>query len=137
MTNDNRYSHGKIYKLIDNTTGIFYIGSTAMNRLDQRYANHRRFSQCDKYKNSKLYQYFTPAKFSSGEVKIILLEEVNVDNKRQLEKIENDYICKELENPLCMNTLRSFVTNEETRKGKKNYCEQNKEKIKQKRKFII
>ena len=59
MTNDNRYSHGKIYKLIDNTTGIFYIGSTAMNRLDQRYANHRRFSQCNKYKNSKLYQYFT------------------------------------------------------------------------------
>ena len=48
MTNDNRYSHGKIYKLIDVTTGVFYRGSTAMERLDQRLHVHKKASKNEK-----------------------------------------------------------------------------------------
>ena len=133
MTSDNRYSHGKIYKLIDSTTGMFYIGSTALKRLDQRFDNHKRSSRNDKFKNTKIYQYFTPEKFSSGDVKIIQLEEVNVVNKRELEKIENDYILKEINNPLCLNT-NCAVFNDEKRKDylkkwNKTYYDEHKEQI--------
>ena len=53
--------------------------------------------------------------FQAGIVKIIQLEEVNVVNKRELEKIENDYILKEINNPLCLNTNYA-VFNDEKRK---------------------
>ena len=113
MTKDNRYEHGKIYKLIDNTTGMFYIGSTALKRLDQRYTNHRNSSNNNKKNNCKLYQNFTYDKFMNKDIKIIQLEEVNVNNKRELEKIENEYIQRELKNVLCLNT-RSAIKNMET-----------------------
>ena len=92
MTTDNRYSHGKIYKLIDNTTGMFYIGSTALSRLDQRYHIHKQASNTSSYQNRKVYQYFTPERFASGDVEIIELVPVSVDTKRDLERIETDYI---------------------------------------------
>ena len=113
ITKNNKYEHGKIYQLIDNTTGMFYIGSTALSRLDHRLRNHISHSNYDKHKNTKLYKYFTFDKLKSGDVKIILLEEVNVNNKRELEKIENEYIQRELKNVLCLNT-RSAIKNMET-----------------------
>ena len=44
---------------------------------------------------------------------IILIGEVNVQNKRELTKIENEYIQKELNNVLCMNTFGAYHTEEE------------------------
>ena len=58
MTSDNRYSHGKIYKLIDNTTGIFYIGSTALKRLDHRYNSHKDSSNNPIKINENLYDIY-------------------------------------------------------------------------------
>ena len=63
----------------------------------------------------------------SGDIKIIQLQEVNVQNKRELQKIENEYICKEIGNPLCLNTFRSFVSEEQLKEERHRYREQNKE----------
>jgi len=104
MTTENRYSHGKIYKLIDNRTGMFYFGSTALKRLDQRYSKHKNSSKNEDKNKTKLYQQFTFNKFSCGDIRIILIEEVSVNTKQELVKIENAYIEKNLNNPLCLNT---------------------------------
>ena len=103
-TKDSRYSHGKIYKLIDNTTGYFYIGHTSLKRLDQRFGYHKQDCKRECKKNMKIYQNFTHDKFCSGDIKIILIEEINVSNKNELQKIENDYIQREIGNILCLNT---------------------------------
>ena len=51
-----------------------------------------------KVNKTKLYRYFTYDKLVSGDVEIIQLE-INVANKRELEKIENEYI-QEIKNIL-------------------------------------
>ena len=133
-TISNRYSHGKIYKLIDNTTGLFYYGSSALKRLDQRYCFHKNMSKCENKKLNKLYSHFTYEKFCNVDIKIILIEEVDVSNKRELEKIENDYIQKELNNVLCLNTRSSFLTLEEKNIYNIKYRKKNKDAISEKNK---
>ena len=103
-TETNRYSQGKFYKLIDNTTGVFYIGHTALKRLDKRFKGHYDSSCEELCKERKVYQYFTPHKLKSGDVSIILIEEVNAKRKLVIRKIENEYIQKEINNVLCVNT---------------------------------
>ena len=138
ITKDNRYEHGKIYKLIDNTTGMFYIGSTALSRLDHRLRKHIERSKHDKYKNTKLYKQFTFDKLKSGEIKIIQLAEINVKNKRELEKLENEYIEKEINNVLCLNTHKSFLSYEDkvirNFKYQEKYREENKDILREKHK---
>ena len=104
VTTPNRYSHGKIYKIIDNTTGVFYIGSTVMNRIRDRLRLHINSSQQERYKNTKVYSYFTPNKLRSEDVQIIVLEEISAKNKEELLKLENDYVQREMRNVLCVNT---------------------------------
>ena len=58
MTSDNRFSHGKIYKLIDNTSGMFYIGHTALKRLDQRFQTHKHTRKNDEGKQNKTLSVF-------------------------------------------------------------------------------
>ena len=131
VTTNNRYSHGKIYKLIDNTTGVFYLGHTSLKRLDQRLRTHIRDSGDPKKNKAKLYQYFTPEKLKSGDVSIIQLDEVNANNKRELEKIENEYIQMELRNILCVNTTHSILDKVSIIKYHKKYVKENKERIQQ------
>ena len=100
----NRYSHGKIYTIIDNTTGVFYIGSTAMNRIRDRLRLHINSAQEERYKNRKIYSYFTPNKLRSEDVQIVVLEEISAKNKEELLKLENDYVQREMRNVLCVNT---------------------------------
>ena len=104
VTTPNRYSHGKIYKIIDNTTGVFYIGSTIINRIRDRLRLHINSSQQERYKNTKVYSYFTPNKLRSEDVQIIVLEEISAKNKEQLLKLENEYVQREMKNVLCVNT---------------------------------
>ena len=125
VTKDNRYSHGKIYKIIDNTTGIFYLGQTCL-RLDQRMRRHIRSSSDPKQNHRKVYQYFTSEKLNSEDVSIILLEEVNVKSKRELEKIENEYIQRELRNILCVNTIHSILDKVSIIMYHKKYDKENK-----------
>ena len=104
VTTPKRYSHGKIYKIIDNTTGVFYIGSTAVNRIRDRLRLHINSAQEERYKNRKKYSYFTPNKLRSEDVQIVVLEEISAENKEELLKLENDYVQREMRNVLCVNT---------------------------------
>ena len=116
MTNIERYASGKIYQLIDYSTGNFYIGSTCLP-LHERLRIHKRASKSERNKNIKIYQTFTYDMFNSGQINIILIEEVNVENKQQLLKVENKHIITHLNNPLCLNTYRSYTSTEQKKKN--------------------
>ena len=87
-----------------------------------------------RYPERKVYQYFTYQKLKSEEVEIIELLKVNVSSKRELEKIENEYIQKELNNKLCMNTKGAFFDEEDKKEYmllyNQQYRKDNAEKLK-------
>ena len=58
MKTENRYSHSKIYKLFDITTGVFYIGSSALKRIDQRLGIHIKASKHDNKKKNENISIF-------------------------------------------------------------------------------
>ena len=118
------YKNGKIYKLQIND-GYFYIGSTA-SALRRRLCQHKSLSK--KHTERKIYKHIGG---NWDNVKIILVEAIECKNKDELRKREDEYIQKELNNALCLNFLRSSVTEEEIKERKKEYQEINKEKIKE------
>ena len=81
MVNTEFYSNAKIYKIVDNTNGNIYIGSTC-KKLCQRIAQHRT-----DYKNflNGTNHYITSFKIlENGDYDIILLEQCeNITNKEQ------------------------------------------------------
>jgi len=103
----NKYDNGKIYKIVDFTNGNIYIGSTVQT-LTERLAQHKRdkrCSSCDIIKN--------------GDYDIILIENYPCQSKEELEARERYYIL----NTECVNLQIPGRT-------KKEYYEDNKEKIK-------
>ena len=55
-----------------------------------------------------------------------------MNNKQELLKLETEYIIKELNNPLCVNTYRAYVSGEQKKEESKEYMESNKDYFKQK-----
>ena len=129
MTFNDRYANAKIYELIDYSTGNFYIGSTCLP-LYKRFYIHKKASKQHIYANIKLYNTFTYEMFHSSQINIILIEDVTVENKQQLLREENRYIIKHIDNPLCLNTYRSYVSSEERKEEAKQYYNENKDYIK-------
>ena len=99
---DNRYSHSKVYKLIDENTGMFYIGSTCLP-LHKRLYQHRYNSKQENYTNIALYKHF------NNDFKIILIEEFQLQNKEQLRREENKYIERFKHDELCLNMNSSYT----------------------------
>jgi len=90
----------KIYRLeIEN---YFYIGSTKLE-LRERLQAHKDKSK--EYPNRKLYQHITDWK----KVNMVLVEEF-IGTKKELVLKENEYIQKELSNPLCLNTYCAVIS---------------------------
>ena len=118
------YQNSKIYKIVDNTNGNIYIGST-IKTLSQRIAQHRsgykRF-QAGKSNNCKSYDII-----KNGDYDIVLLENCeNIETKEQLHARERHYI-DTLE---CVNKNRPGKYNElGEREYKKEWYEANKEDI--------
>ena len=101
------YSKGKIYKIVDNTTGNVYIGHTTKTLLSQRLAKHN--SDYNRWKNGKS-GYITSFKIlENGDYYIDLLEAVNCKSKDELKARERFYI----ENNKCVNKLFPGRTYEE------------------------
>lgn len=101
------YAKSKIYKL-QHDDGYFYIGST-VNELRKRLRQHKD----NIHPNQRVYKHI------AGEwdkVRIVLIEEFSCENKEQLRRKEDEYIQKELNNPLCLNTNHA-VLNVEKRKA--------------------
>ena len=91
------YSNSKIYKIVDNTNGNVYFGSTTQ-KLSQRLAEHCRHYQ--QFKNGTRTNPTSSFKIlENGNFDIVLLEECNCETKEQLHSIERKYI----ENNQCVN----------------------------------
>ena len=111
------YTHSKIYKIIDNTNGNIYIGSTTQS-LSQRLGHHTRHYK--RYCNGKCGYMSSFDIIKNMSYEIILIEEVNCNNKEQLHKIEREHI----EANECVNLNIPSRT-------KKEYKEANKDTIKE------
>lgn len=125
------YSKAKIYKIVDNTNGNIYIGSTCKTltqRLSQHKYDYKMFDQYKKYTRAfKILE--------NGDFDIILLEEFKTcENKEQLHARERFYI----DSLVCVNkNIPSRTKKEYTDSNKdknilraKTYYENNKEIIK-------
>ena len=96
MECENKYENGKIYKIVDNTNGDIYIGST-IQTLNERLAGHK-----EKYKafinNNNGYNYCFKI-LENNDYHIELLMDYPCNSKKELETKEREYI----ENNLCIN----------------------------------
>ena len=121
------YNDSKIYKIVDNTTGKFYIGATSLKYLSQRLQKHLS-NYKDNYKNVSSYEIFKNENF-----KIELIEMCPCNNIYELRKREGEIILQNKDNILCVNKVIEYGL---IKKGNDNwykeYYEINKDKIKEK-----
>jgi hypothetical protein len=114
------YQKGKIYKLKCND-GHYYIGST-IESLKNRFRRHKSAS---KTQTSNAYKHINIIGWDN--VTIELLECYPCKTKDELQKKEDEYIKKHLEDPLCLNEHRSYLTIDEDKEKKKQYYEEHKQ----------
>ena len=84
------YNESKVYKIVDNTTGNVYIGSTTEKYLCRRLASHVGNYHTYVKGNRRFTSSFDIIK--NGNYEIFLLELVNASSKDELHKRERYYI---------------------------------------------
>jgi len=117
-----KYDDGKIYILQCND-GHYYIGST-IRSLQLRFNSHKSAS---KTQTSDAYKYIN--RIGWENVTIELLEVYPCKTKTELVKKEDDYIKQHIQDPMCLNVMRSYLTVDEDRQQKKQYYEEHKEEV--------
>jgi len=115
---ENPYHNSKIYKIVEDETGLFYIGST-FRSLSRRYQDHKDHSK--NKSEYKIYKFFTHDKFESGSLKIELIKEISVENNKELRQIEDSYIQECKNNILCLNTKGATLNYPQKTKNRKKY----------------
>jgi len=120
---DNRYNHGKIYRLVNDVDKEEYIGSTC-NPLCKRLWWHR--SDAKKKPTSRVYEHML--KVGIEHFKIILVEQYPCENKMELLRRERYWI-HEL-NP----SLNHYFPSRSTTERSKEYYEINRDTILEKKK---
>ena len=119
------YSNSKIYKLQCND-GYFYIGSTT-SELRKRLREHKTNNS-----NTSVYNHINSIGWNN--VKIILIENFECNNRDELRMYENEYIQNNILDPLCLNTYNAYQSEEQ----RKNYCnEKAKNRYIEKREEIL
>ena len=129
------YANGKIYKIVCDTTGLVYIGSTIKKYLCDRLGHHvykyKGFLQ--KKSNHKLTSYQV---LENNNYKIILIELFPCKSKDELTMRERYYIetmdCVNKNIPCRKQKEYQSVNKEKIDAYKKEWYEANKESIKQK-----
>ena len=125
------YSKSMIYKLCckdPNITSI-YIGSTT--NFYRRKSEHKSDCNNENSKDYNNYKYqFIRDNGGFKNWDMILIENVSCNSKREIEKIERDYIDKLKPS---LNTYKSYTTEQEKKEYEKEYYENNKTKINEKR----
>ncbi len=111
------FEKAKIYKITNDYNDDVYIGSTC-NSLVRRYIQHKSDSKNEKYQNRPLYKLINEIGFE--RFRIQLIEDYPCEDKYQLRQKEGEYI-KSIGN---LNMLQAGRTVKE-------YCEDNKDKIKE------
>ena len=136
MESENRYKRGKIYKIVDETTNNFYIGSTTEPTMAHRLAKHR--DNYNQWKKGNLKKHTTSFDIlKNDKYSIILIEDYPCERRDQLLSRERHWI----ENTNCVNKLIPIRTDEERREYQKKrreyqktYDENHKESIRVKNK---
>ena len=120
------YEKSKIYKL-QCASGHFYIGSTS-NTFAKRLGQHKDLSK--KTPDRRVYKHING---DWSQVRMILIEEFPCETKEQLKKREDEYIQRELKNPLCLNSVAAIgLTKEQTVEYQRKYREAHRDKRKEK-----
>jgi hypothetical protein len=123
-----KYNNGKIYKIIDNTNGNIYIGSTVQKYITTRLAGHvKQYKQYLKGKNNYVSSFEI---IKNENYDIVLLENVNCETKEQLHARERFYI----ETIECINMCKPNKTKEDKNRQNLEYHHRNKEQISEKKK---
>jgi len=130
MVNTEFYKNAKIYKIVDNTNGNVYIGSTC-KKLCQRLVQHRANYKRYQIQNGRFTSSFEILK--NNDYDIVLLENYPCNNKEELRQKEREYI----EKFKCVNKNIPNRTQKEYKmdnKNKilekhKNYYQENKDKL--------
>lgn len=121
------YSKGKIYKIVDNTNGNIYIGSTSEPTLARRLSGHvRHYKQ---WLNGK-YHFVTSFKvLENDDYEIILLESYPCKSKDELHARER-FWTNQID---CVNKLKNQGMLIELGENKyyKQYRQNNKESVKE------
>ena len=134
----NKYTNGKIYRLVCNITGLNYYGSTVQPLHKRKYEHKQNYELYMKNKNKEgnKYKLTTSSKIIEGDnYDIILVEDFPCENKKQLETRERYFI----ENNDCVNkiiprrTIKEWYADNKEYKLKcmKEYRDMNKDKIKE------
>ena len=85
------YKNGKIYKIVDNTNGNIYIGSTC-EKLIRRLQKHKASYKCYLNPNIKQGKMMSFDILQNNDYNIILIEEYPCNNKLELLERENHFI---------------------------------------------
>ena len=123
MSEKNRYNNTKIYKLVDKINQFYYIGSTT-DLLCKRLYQHKISS--NRKQEQKVYKYFNSIGWDNA--KIILIEELCLKNRNEQMREENRHIEMYIKDEKCLNSIRSFQS-EEAQKEYKEKLEQRKSEI--------
>ncbi len=77
------YNNSKIYKIVCNNTGLVYYGSTTQKYLTARLEQHRKYK--------KIYNCSSKKIIDGGNYDILLVENVDCNNKDELRSRERFY----------------------------------------------
>ena len=133
------YQLGKIYKIIDNTNGNVYIGSTCEPILARRLSKH--VQDYKRYLMGKRWSYTSFQIIANNDYNIVLIESYPCNSKDELHARERYYI----ETIKCVNKQFPGRTQQEYRElhkekikeYKNQYWNYNKEEINEKRKIVL
>jgi hypothetical protein len=103
------YANGKIYKIVCNTTGLVYVGSTCELRLARRLVGHR--SDFTGFNNGSKHKHYRTSfeVMKQNNYEIILIELFNCETKDELTARERYYI----ETTECVNKIVPTRTRQE------------------------
>lgn len=118
----NIYRCGKIYSM-RGEDGHYYIGSTTMSLTD-RFRHHKEFS---KTHDTRVYEYCKRVGWKN--ITMELLEQYPCDSSEELHEREEYHLAPVREDPLCLNTIRAFLTPEVRKMAVKQYYKENREQL--------
>mgnify|MGYP003625708068 CR=1 FL=1 len=109
------YKNGTIYKLVDNTNGETYIGSTTQTLARRRQKHISDSKNYGKIINNRVVKYSSHPIIMNRDYKIILIEYYPCNTKDELRMKEQEWIDK----TECINSQRAYRTIEQ----EKEQCE--------------
>jgi predicted GIY-YIG superfamily endonuclease len=107
MEHIDKFARIYMLKCSDN---YFYIGST-INTLSKRLSGHKAHFKNKKETETKSNLYKKILEIGLDNIKMELIEEFIYKDKKDILKKENEYIEKNINNYLCLNTKLSYNIN--------------------------